>query len=353
MKFKKGELSSSVAVGLILLVMGAVLILIIYSTIDWTGDTNRQVCHASVVMRGALPKIANSAGIVSLNCQTQKVCITASAGLLSKFLGKEGRCEDSFSQEESVTLVKVDSLKEIEKYISRQSLKCWNMMGEGKLSLYSHFWEDLGLGIKSPDCFICNQIAFDDSILKSGISLDKLDVLDYMIGHKIPEGNLSYFQYFGGKVDPGANIEIKEYNSEDELVEFSLDDLESAKPREVNEPLAIVFSQISSPSVGSVAKTGATAAGGLLVTSGSVPFIGKSLVVKGAGLLLAKPALVVAAFALGGLAGSIGANRYITAGYCAKVTSGDSSRDGCSMIQIVPYDASALGNMCGYFEGVS
>ena len=73
---RRAELSSSAIVGLLLLVMGVVLVVIIYATIDWTGTTNREVCHASVVARGAIPKIAQAVGVIPLNCKTKKICIT-------------------------------------------------------------------------------------------------------------------------------------------------------------------------------------------------------------------------------------------------------------------------------------
>jgi hypothetical protein len=319
---KKGEISSSVVVGMILLLAGAVLILIIYATIDWTGETNRGVCEASVVMRGAVPSFGDAKSMIPLSCKTQKICITASAGLLAKITGKEGKCEDYYKDLSDVVLVKVDTLEEVERYISQQMVECWQMMGEGKLSLYSNYLGDIiNIGVE-PDCFICNQIAFDKS-LEKGVSLEYLDILDYMVGHKYPGMEKSYFEYLGGKVTAGENKDVEDI---DELIKRRTGRekaiLENQEARESREPLVILFSQIFSKE-GIAGDLGEESDWWIRPLDGIRSLDGTYY------------------------------NRYLVSGYCGAVTSGKGAEQGCSMIQILPYKAEELAKKCGYFEGVS
>jgi len=354
MKDCKAELSSGAIVGLVLLVMGAVVVLIVYATIDWKGITNTEVCHASVVMRGSLSTLNSLAsGVVPLNCITQNICIG-------------GKCKNDYVSDKKVLDVKIKSKEEIEKLISMELLECWVMMGEGKLSLYSDVLANQGIGTKSPHCFICSRIYFDKEYFNEDKTEDKvkelnlknLDVLGYMISHK-PKGlDESYYSYLGGKVDAGALLNFK-------IVDVTKDGL---KPNEVQtkeigesqtvtydvknptEPMAIVFSQIFTPTVGDTAKKSALAGGtlSLMAFTGTSKFFGPLIGAKAAAVTA-----IASALAMVVQAGAVNNNRYLTAGYCGAVSSGESARNGCSMVQIVPYDAKELSARCGYFEGVS
>ena len=184
---KLGEITTSQIVMIILLVVGFAIIIFFIIQLAWSGQVNEQVCHESVVLRGTLPSVTQ--GYIPLKCMTDKVCITSSTfGSCSAFEGVKG-----------VTKVRISSdnekaRKDIERTITQEIYNCWTMMGEGKLSLFSQaLAQTYGIGTVYPTCMLCSRIAFDAASLeKTGVDLSKIDVLEYMMSHKVPGKNVSY-----------------------------------------------------------------------------------------------------------------------------------------------------------------
>jgi len=205
-----------------------------------------------------------------------------------------------------------------------------------------------------PHCFICSKIYFDkEGLEKKGISLENLNILDYMVSHKPVGQDVSYYEYLGGKVDAGSILQLKGMNDETKEIEIEEGGERSITPvKSSTEPMAIVFSQIFTPTNKEVIfnTLGVTGVG----LAGTGAFLGVLGTVKVVGSVAASGwAWIIGAVALGAQMANVNNNRYLTAGYCGKVSSGENARQGCSMVQIVPYKVDELRKSCGYFEGVS
>src|SRR3989344_3168854 len=144
---KKGTVSVSFIITVILIIAGLVILLFVYVNLFSFGQIDREVCHTSVIFRATLPQIA--ANYIPLKCPTQKICVTG------KFIGK-GECEE-FKNSEGVTTIRVSNsekgLNQIQKVYADEVLGCWSMMGEGKVGVFPDFvLENFGVGKAEPAC---------------------------------------------------------------------------------------------------------------------------------------------------------------------------------------------------------
>ncbi len=358
---KKGSMTAKQLVTIILLIAGFAILLLVFSQISWTGQIDKEVCHQSVVMRATMPLIGQ--GLVPLKCKTSKVCVT------SGFIGE--KCEEDFHNAKGITKAKVKEVRQVEKLISQEIIDCWSMMGEGRVSLFSQFWaETYGFGGVYPTCVICSRIAFDEKLDLE--NLDEINVLKYMREHKIPNGEVSYYQYLageGGKV--GVEIElldveklevmnVKEEDGKPVAGEDSII-IDSSKPEEKwEDPLkeskgeiAILFMQISAPEHGdSILNLGKSVLG-----IGAVGgfFAGPSLVMKGIKAIGIKGGLITLGIAIVGTGIqqlSVAHNRGVTAGYCGDITVGTEARNGCSVVRAINYDLEEIKKYCSVIESI-
>jgi hypothetical protein len=388
---KKGEMTVTTLVTLILLVLGFLIVLFLYYQLNWTGNVDTETCHQSVVFRGTMPALMGAQSYVPLKCKTKKVCITA--GLLG------GKCDD-FKNENGVTTVRVSSKDQIEKFIAKDVVECWSMMGEGKVSLFSQWVaKEYGFGPVYPSCVICSRIAFDNTaLLKKGIRIEDIDVTKYMMTHAIPgETNLSYYNYLtggGAKINLGDmvtsnvdQVQISEgQNAEDfpSSNDFAVGDL--GDPKTLNnkpDEMAITFMQISGPSAGNVLQNdlklamsflgfGMAYKPGSFFTTATTTSTYKNPIIrdtlgrfaKGSGKIITKTStkiatttltkvIVVAAIVtLGVQQVNVAANRAVTAGYCGDVSTGSESRDGCSVVRTTNYNATEIAQYCSIIESI-
>ncbi len=357
MKNKKAEMTSKTLITIILLVVGFGIILFLYFQLGWTDRVDREVCHQSVIYRATLPSFAGLKEYVPLKCNTEKICITS--GLIG------GKC-DEFENIKGVVKAKVKNVDDIEKIIARDVIDCWEMMGQGKVSVFSQWLaEDLGMGTVYPTCVICSRIAFDkDKLQDKGIDLNEMDVEDYMMKHAIPNKDISYYGYLvgsGGKVSLKKDFEIlpaKRFDfkgnkiDEEDMSEGTVktQDFTSQDSGETEE-LAVMFMQISAPEYSDVfsnlLKIGGVSA---LASFWAAP----RLTTKAAGGAVSYPIVTLGALAIfGGYeVGSIAYNRAITAGYCGDVSAGDEARKGCSVVRTVNYDVEEISKYCATIESI-
>lgn len=358
--YKKAEVSSSFLVTTVLLVIGFIGVLIFFFNLNDTGSMDRTICHNSVIFRATLPVIGQD--LVSLKCQTNKICITS--GKFLDITKKKGECSD-FKGETGITIVKVKSLEDIEKIYAQEIYACWQMMGEGKVSLFNKVLaNNFALGDVYPSCVICSRIAFDDVVLKSlDIKPEEINVQEYMLTHKIPGKQISYFEYIAGeggdyniadgliKVDPAeakAKVEELKGPGEDSLKEF-IDTISPVQEAEaIEEDLnlrvrgtAIVFSQISAPKNGDVFKNWALATVGIAGIGAKI----------GAGPLF-KVYAILALLTQGVEQANTVWQRSVTAGYCGDISVGTEARDGCSIVRAVPYNAEDIASYCAVIESI-
>jgi len=361
-KNKNADITTSQIVMIILLVAGFAIIVFFIIQLSWSGQINRQVCHESVVLRGTLPSLAQ--GYVPLKCMTDKVCITSSTfGSCSAFEGVKG-----------VTKVRISSdnekaRKDIERTITQEIYNCWTMMGEGKLSLFSQaLAQTYGIGTVYPTCMLCSRIAFDvASLEKTGVDLSKIDVLEYMMSHKVPGKNVSYYSYLEGtspaKIAVSEDISLpiltktltdgKEeiaLSSGKALVEPYNEEQEAGKPEE----LGVLFMQISSPQQGQAAINAGNTILGLAVgsyISGPIGTIARNTIT---GTCKSNLIICGSILAIAGIAqqANVARNRAITAGYCGDVSIGTDARNGCSAVRTINYGADDISDYCSVIESI-
>ena len=175
-KNKKGELTSQQIVILIILVASFAVLLYFLMQLGLGKQTESEVCHNSVVMRGSS---VTPTEVVPLDCQRKYVCVTA-----------DGSCEKMTKPIKE----KVKTKEEVYEVLAKEMADCWWMFGEGKVNyMGKDFTENLY-------CSICSQIAFDDSVskdikeFKRG-ELDREEFYKYLTLTKIPRGEVTYAKY--------------------------------------------------------------------------------------------------------------------------------------------------------------
>src|SRR3989344_2265503 len=179
---KKAEMSSSMLVTIILLVIGFGLILIVYYQLNGIQEVDRQVCHQSVVLRWTLPDTLDLKDLSSLKCKTRKICIS------DKMFGK-GDCENELGKEYDTLKISKEKEKaeqDIKKIFADELADCWAMMGEGKIQVFKRE------GLPPKDlCVICSRINFDKNVDVSEVS----GLSEYLIKKRVPNKDMSYFQF--------------------------------------------------------------------------------------------------------------------------------------------------------------
>ena len=178
-KNKFGEDSHLGAILWLIGIVATIFVLFIFLNRANLGkETEQDICHYSVVARSTAISIVNPLKtVVPLNCKTQYVCIS-----------KDGTCDKLISPQ----IKKVEDKKEVYNVLANQLANCWRMFGEGKVD---YTGKELSAGKNY--CSLCYQVAFDKSIkemLKTD-TIDKGDFYNYLEDTKIPEKDISYWDY--------------------------------------------------------------------------------------------------------------------------------------------------------------
>jgi hypothetical protein len=188
-KNKHGEDSST---GMILWVIGICVAIVILFLFLFRADlgklTEQQVCHTSVVMRSTAIKVGDLLkNAAPLNCKTQFICIS-----------KDGTCKELTNPE----IKKVKDKKEVYAVLASQLVNCWGQFGEGKLD-----YAGSALSTNNIVCSLCAQVAFDKSIYElddlDGKSIDSSDFYRYLESTKVPDKNVTYWDYLYEVGSPG------------------------------------------------------------------------------------------------------------------------------------------------------
>ncbi|MCA9487424.1 MAG: hypothetical protein KC516_00505 [Nanoarchaeota archaeon] len=164
MRFRRGELSTQQIVVLIIVILSFAVIIFFFFRLDLGGESEKQVCHDSVMRRASLIKTSGDTlgDAISLSCKRDYVCIT-----------KSGDCDLLDARKE-----RVETKNETYKILAEEMTSCWWMFGEGRVD-YIGKTES-----KENRCSVCSQISFDESIkdipeFSSG-TLDKDDFYEYL-----------------------------------------------------------------------------------------------------------------------------------------------------------------------------
>jgi hypothetical protein len=360
MRIGKKGIAIGTIVGLIILILGFAILLFFYMQMSWTGDVNREVCHQSVIYRATLPAFAGAKEYVPLKCKTGKICIT------SGFIG--GDCIE-YKNSEGVTKVKARDVEDIEQAIAKEIVSCWETMGEGKVSIFTDWMtQTYGFGTMSSSCVICSRVAFDkESLAKSGIDLKKMNVLNYMMTHKVPEKEISYYVYLtgeGGKmsiedkrmgnvmIDEAVSGDNSNKNTEVKTNKVRIDFTDAASDDVLGKELSVMFMQVQTPpGHWDVLKNDLYT----LIGIGGVGsyMLGPKYVAKELwAAVTSKFALVALIVAGAAQQYSVYENQAVTVGYCGDVSVGEGAKEGCSVVRTVNYDAEDLSQYCSLIESI-
>ena len=382
---KKGELSTTWIVSIILLLVGFVIISVFFYKFLFQDTIDKEVCHQSVILRGTAATLAvELEDYVPIKCKTAKYCVTTRSG--------KNLCPD-MQNEKGVTNIKVTNKEQIEKLLVQELLSCWKMMGEGKVSLFTqYFASTYGIGNVYPTCVVCSRVAYDyDSLEKAKIDLKAINMLAYMNKYRVPGTDKSYFRTLagdGGQFKIPDQFYVLEENSKnteltsEEKAKLDFDGLtktggEIKAVENLEEKIgiyrnttAIMFMQITAPGHWQAAKNvfgkvavlgGVAVAGGTYVVAKGTFVVGVtkmlSLAKGAATAVVSLPALAITA----GVALILGAtweyniasNRAVTAGYCGDVSTGGKARSGCSVVRTVNYNLEQINQYCREIEGIA
>lgn len=174
MRNKRGELTTQQIIMLIILIVSFIVILFFIFRLQLGKESDAELCHNSVVLRGSSEVPADS---VPLKCSRSYVCITSGGG-----------CEKLTNPEKK----KVETKDEIYQVLADEMANCWWMFGEGE---YDYIGDTV---VKQNYCSICSQILFDDSLEeKFGNLISKDEFYEYLEANEIEEGK-TYLEYFFG-----------------------------------------------------------------------------------------------------------------------------------------------------------
>ena len=211
-KFKKnkiGEIVSSQFVNIVLVIVGFGILVLVFASVGWTEEIDRETCHASVILRGTLPDIVGSKNIVNLKCQTMKFCIT------DKVFGKPD-CKEDFKGEkfETIRVSKDKGEEEINRFVARELASCWNMMGQGKIQIFTREITT------EKRCSICSRIAFDKD-LKKDLEGEVKGLGNYLLIHEVPNQDVSYLDYLASDLSSeNYNKTLDWFSTEQKAVVF-------------------------------------------------------------------------------------------------------------------------------------
>lgn len=374
---KKG-IAQTTVVGVFLLIIGVGILLMFLYRIQYSELADTEVCRESVTLRAAsLGATYKFAELVPLNCKTSKICIT-----------NGGECKSNFPGETILTK-KVKTSNDISKAIADQVLSCWDMMGQGRMTLVSEgLAPKLGFGKVGAHCTICSRIALDKETLNTNtLNMDEADVYSYMATRTVPGKDFTYAQYIAQGSPTGVAItrpeqitgdnpnslygvdkaavdkEIAESGGkltripEEQKTKKALSDIKF--PENKDPELAVMYVQVAGAGLKKALTNSALVAGTVFLSpAGKVATVAISAVafVVGAPVLLV--GVVVGAIAV---VGGVSAETYfayrnydVSMGYCGDVSFGTGAdKDfGCNAVRIVPYNLENLKSQCTVIESV-
>jgi len=330
---RKGELTSTQIVGIVMLIAGFIVLLLFLPTIfdifGDGGDVDRELCFQSVLARATareLPVAGGSAAdAVPLRCTTEKICISGS--------GRADACEQ-FAGEENIRVVEIDfdnerEILEAVRVIERESANamffCWQMMGEGKLDI---FGKGSTFDNPEPKCVICSRVAIGQDVPDSVKS--RVDVAGYMEKERVPGSSLTYVEFLSDQRTK------------------SFPDVENFEPGLLTDQYAFIFGQIKSRETSDALQE---------VAGGSILIAGAARATPIVGAVAKNPYVIASAAIVGIGAGGVAAyeayqGQQIAAGYCGDFTSTAESKKGCSIVTGIKWDASQINGFCtGGIEG--
>lgn len=306
-KDKRGAISWSVIITLIVIVLVGAIILIWLGKFPFQKTIDKESCHQSVVLRSnSLLGISPGKAVVPLKCKTEEIII------------------DTRDEQE---------IKEI---IANEMYDCWWMLGEGKLNFFDPDlfaeYNVIGAGKVESSCVICSTIKFSDDTKEA---IKEVDIFEYLVNTKVPGKDLTYFEYFTDQADADMTVGI-----EAPLIDTEKDYL-------------INFMGVKGQSYWETLKNDALlvagAAGGAGFMALAVPG-GKAVLGKLFGLVTTPAGAIITGIVAVTLVGTqiyqTAENNAIVSGRC------NGEWQGCYNMMLAPLSASEISSICSNIESI-
>lgn len=351
MLMKKGELTSTQITLIVIAILGFVIMMWFVVKLGVDEQSEEQICHFSVLTRAGLQSGAVGAKVSEyqpLNCKAQNVCVSSGGTCKQAFAGEKAKSVRAGGKSEQ------EIARAFEGTIAEQMYSCWTVMGEGKLDLFHTAKEKLGLNPANESlCVICSRITLDVAKEKEQRVLDAVDIPAYLKSHRIADGSKTYLQAF-------TDERVQSYARADEEKLKTLPvapDERSVLEFVPQQPeFAVIFSQIKpvgfKQALSNLGDVGATVTGGAFVIA---PVKTTSLAGRAAVAVLSLKGILALATGAGIGAAYVGMttwqSKLAAAGYCGELASPGQEQKGCSVVQVVPWDADAVNKLCAHREG--
>lgn len=167
---KRGAITQQVLIALIILIFVAAVLLLFLRLIPYKAISEKEACHQSAVLRNNFFLKGELGPEVPLRCKTQQI------------------------------VIKTTDEELIKKEIANAMYDCWWMLGEGKLNFFQR-----KPTLKDPSyCVICAIISFDENTQKKVPRIEGMT--NYLSSTKIPQKNITYWDYITGGEAPLKNI---------------------------------------------------------------------------------------------------------------------------------------------------
>lgn len=340
MVFRKGELTSSQIIAIVLGVGGFIIVLLFVALLyDTNNPVDTETCKFSIVSRATAPSIVQAS--IPLKCTTGKMCLTTQrTSSCKEFIGEK-------SDKVLLTGSSIEQQAQIQQHLANAMYDCWSMMGQGKFDLFGQAADALRLNAKEATCVVCSRVAFAEDIPSSVIAGAYAGLDTYLQTTNVPGQPITYLAAF---TDRGTNT----FPSTRELSEAPIvkDPKGTAPSAQVDaistalstsgatgnyhQQIAFLFSQIKVEDTGAILERwGAMTAGSIIVAPGSSTFKGV------VGLLGGTAAVIVNEFG----------SKTAATGYCGDFTSSDKATSGCSLVQSVPYSVNVVNKLCPSIQG--
>lgn len=284
MKIKKAEITTGMIVGVIIVVITFALIILVYSQINWSGDTDREVCKADAIARGTISEgkyssLLQAKDIVPIRCKTKKICVTTNKLKKGECGSDFGTSEGKYSTYRISGSDKEKAEQQIKTLIAREMADCWDMLGRGKFAIFNR---EITVESKvGAVAIVCARIHFDDTITgdkKGQLGIKEISGLNnYLLTHKVPNNNMSYWDFLRNAYD-GETFAI--LTSKEENTQNYFDFLN--EKMDISQTKAITFMEIRPSLAGALIGGGAGIFTGAIVGIGGIGNVATNSMILGA-----------------------------------------------------------------------
>ncbi|MEK6894616.1 MAG: hypothetical protein AABX10_04085 [Nanoarchaeota archaeon] len=367
---RKGELTSTQVITIILAIIGFVLVgLGLYTIFEDDSLTNRDLCRLSILSRATVPSAGQQ--FVPLNCQTEKVCITVDDGAILGFGGKDTSCKQ-FAGEKNIRTVEVKvsqnalvndkAVDTIQREVANAMYDCWIMTGQGKLDIFppgdgtstpaTEFLKQLTAGVDlnvvpvKPSCVVCSRVAFSDALYESDKEFKFLKYIDFNrfleSQQPVPGTEKSYTSIFTGEEGTGYGSIAESESTGTKPIGYSVTS---------SNQIAVVFAQIKVSG-----ETESSAFWNAMITGG---IAGGIAAISSPGSVLPLPVGILKVLGVGAVATTLAysaeantnANHALSATTCKQFESTMAGQKGCSLVRLMSWDAKNVNSLCYNIEG--